>query len=133
MAAILRQRASVGGEDRALERELVALQADPQGRILGDLHPPSDRFGELSRGTGTRALPRLSLDVRRDLLLLCRFVERDQLVGGDEVVPDLERRRASVLGDALTVRAQTVRNRLFGDALRQPVLAGEDDDAGDEP
>ena len=133
MAAVFRQRASIGGEDRLLERELVGLQADPQRRILGDPHPPTDRLGELSRGTGTRALPGLPLDVRPDLLLLRRLEERDQLVGGDEVVPDLELLRPRVLGDALPVGAQTVRNRPLGDALLQPVLAGEDDDARDQP
>ena len=132
VAAVFRQRVAICREDRVLERELVTEQANPQRWILGDPEPPCHRLGELPRSTGARAPPRLPVDVLPNLFLLRRLEESDQLVCGDQVVPDVELLRPRVVGHAQAVRTQAVRNGPLGDALLQPGFTGQDDDARDE-
>ena len=63
---------------------------------------PSDRLGELPRGTGARAPPGLPVDVRPRLLLLLWLEEGNQLVDGDRgrtrsrAAPTARTRRSAV-------------------------------------
>ena len=98
VAAVFRQRGSVGLENLIRQRWLVRRQANPQRWVLDDPQVASDPLGELPDGAGAGSPPRLALDVRGDLLLVLGRKQRDELLGGDQVVPDVQLLRAGVVG-----------------------------------
>ena len=91
LAAVLAEAHPVRLEDLLHEIGAIGVfGADPDGRILDDAWSTIDRLGELRERAVTRPSSGALLDVGGDPLPIFELEHRQEVVDGDEVVPDVE-------------------------------------------
>ena len=123
-----RRAGSLVGGEQLLREAVVAML--PDRRVLGDPQVPVAVLGELLERPAVAALARLALDVGGAADLVGFGEHAEELVDGDQVVPDVEPADAGVPGHPLPVGAQAGRNRAL---CVHAIGAGEDHDAGHQP
>ncbi len=94
---------------------------------------PSAVLGELPERTAVGSLARLALDVGGGADLVRFGEDAEELVDGDQVVPDVEPTGGGVVGHPLSVGAQAGRDRALRAIGAHAVGAGKHDDAGHQP
>jgi hypothetical protein len=111
----------------------VGTDADPSRRVLDDPRVPVDDLRQLLVGAATGPLARFLFDDGCDALARGRVEHLEQLVDGDQVVPDVEFVRVGVALHAFAIAARCHRDRVVDGAGRQADLAREHDQARHEP
>src|SRR3954451_3499432 len=102
----------------------------PDRRVLGDPQVPVAVLGELLERPAVGAFPRLALDVVGGADPIGLGEHAEELLDGDQVVPDVEPADAGVTGHPLPVGAQAGGNRALRTVSAHAVGAGEYHDAG---
>ena len=105
----------------------------PDRRVLGDPQVPVAVLGELLERPAVGPLARLALDVGGGADLVGVGEHAEELVDGDQVVPDVEPAGAGVPGHPLPVGAQAGRDRALRAVGAHAVGAGKHHDAGHQP
>ena len=122
VAALVGQGVVVGGEQLLGEAVVAVL---PDRRVLGDPQVPVAVLGELPERAAVGALARLALDVGGAADLVGFGEDAEELVDGDQVVPDVEPAGGGVAGHPLPVGAQAGRDRRLRAVGAHAVGAGQ--------